>query len=602
MADFYVQDEPAKAIELYIELADKLTDKKADLLLLAARLQIESDPKRALNLLESIDSDEARYLQGRCYFSQNDYEKTIETLRPLAQTDHVHDKSILYMLTISANNLNLPHLVIEWGNQFAQSYPDDRTLSHLYYTLAMAHKQIGNRSAAISSLDKALAAELSFEGCFSHRLHVYKALYELEDYSKVQGYLDAALNSYQDHPDAHLLHLLYAMCAHQQDPMSQTFIDHAEKTLALDPKQTEANKLRLNLFVAYKKNGDRLGEAANHLYQAIQNDSTSVKQENQLWLANFLYDQVKTPYAELVTEPLSNQLQISVAEKSADVFSAALDIEHTTDLPIEKAVSLEAEFFKLANLYGWLDMLQEQEKLLKQLTEWQENYPSLQWSLRTRTQFSLARLLYEEQLVNQAQRLFQVLLSQKGTDPFITKAAKLFNARLAFELMPDEEKNIRNSKIVNILQNLKDLQIRKTLAHEPLHLEAALDYAAIRASLEPKGAQSKQQYTLLLKAKESFTCQDDLCSKEYQASRLRYPDKERIYQAYLMLFDAHILKHEAEMAALNGHQDEAALKKSAAIEMYNTILKEKFSVSKYLHDQAVLNLNELATHVSSPSE
>ena len=110
---------------------------------------------------------------------------------------------------------------------------------------------------------------------------------------------------------------------------------------------------------------------------------------------------------------------------------------------------------------------------------------------------------------------------------------------------------------------LKDLQIRKSIASEPMHLESAIDYAMIRSSLVPSEKYDEQLRFLLLRVKEDFTSRKDLWSKDYHTARLQQPDKDLIYQAYMMLIDAHTASIESKIALKTGAWVEAEAKNEA---------------------------------------
>src|SRR5262249_16660286 len=133
----------------------------------------------------------------------------------------------------------------------------------------------------------------------------------------------------------------------------------------------------------------------------------------------------------------------------------------------------------------------------------------------------------------------------KSSDPFVVNASKLQWARLAFATLPQSKHTIEDQDMMAILKALKDLQIRKSLAQEPIHLEAETDYATIRAPLEPEDKRDEQLRFQLLRIKEDYTSREDLWSKDYYASRQKLPEKDFIYHAYMMLIDAHTAHVEA---------------------------------------------------------
>jgi len=156
----------------------------------------------------------------------------------------------------------------------------------------------------------------------------------------------------------------------------------------------------------------------------------------------------------------------------------------------------------------------------------------------------------------------------------IAYAARLHLARLDFTSAP--EKN---------LKKLQDLAVRKSLANEPIHIEAALDYAELKASLYPEEERPMQLLDLLTKVKDFFKNQDDIWSKDYHASRELLPEKDLIYHAYMRYLDARIYMTQAKLA-----QDplDGKTKMNAARALFSTLRHGKYAVSHYIKERAVL--------------
>jgi hypothetical protein len=83
----------------------------------------------------------------------------------------------------------------------------------------------------------------------------------------------------------------------------------------------------------------------------------------------------------------------------------------------------------------------------------------------------------------------------------------------------------------------KNLVLQKNLLNEPLHQQASLDYI----QLFPE-----KRLELLKKTKSDFESTDDLLSKDYQAARSKYADKDEIYCAYIRYLEGEIGKYEAQ--------------------------------------------------------
>lgn len=469
------------------------------------------------------------------------------------------------------------------------------------------------RELLLSDMKKALSTPGAIKPAQKPKylLKMGKVQYDMQRYQAATNLLKEYIEGYPHDENLFQGHLLLAMCYHEGQRDPQNFAKHAEKVLELKPDFSDQFRLRLNLFSTYlqlaklaeeSKEGEsgqampNTDKAAGHLYAVMILNHEQIKPENQLWLANYYYDKVKRLANEYVVEPLMSQDQIANAERSMVIYEKALslvDDSQAIQITPEK-MYLEQELFKLSNLYGWLDLPQEQTVLLEQLIKQQNDNPKWAWTLRSRTVFALANAYKSQGKTTQALETYKTLATTvKSSDPFVINASKLQWARLAFDDLPQNKHTIENQEMMAILKALKDLQIRKSLSQEPLHLEAAIDYATIRSSLEPEDKRDEQMRFQLLRVKEDFTSREDLWSKDYYASRLKLPEKDFIYQAYMMLIDAHVARVEARIAEKSGMMPEMEAKNEAALAIYKSLLKGKFAVSKYLVDQAKSGLMDL---------
>ncbi len=431
-------------------------------------------------------------------------------------------------------------------------------------------------------------------------LKIAKTWYELKEYLQAIDTLLELLDKHSDDPNLFQAHLLLATCYHEglRDPV--LFAKHAENVLALNEDYFDQDKLRLNLFSTYLQlsraeqpssanENPYIDKAAEHLFEVLLRDQESIKTENQLWLANYFYNKVKSHTDEYAVEPLTDKQSLELAKKGVQIYEKALGIlPSAPHVNIQQdTLYLEHETFKLSNLYGWINQSDAQIALLNDLIGQQKENPQWSWTLRSRTIFALANSYRQKGNVTHAlENYIQLTANPKTTDPYISSASKLHWARLNFLTLAPEKRHLDDEETINILKTLKDLQLRKSLAQEPLHLEAGIDYAFIRSSLEPHKKQDEQRYFLFTRLKEEFSNQDDLWAKDYNASRKQYPEKDIIYQAYMMLIDAHLLKMEADLAAAKGSSLEQEAKQEAAHAIYKSLIQGKFAVSKYVVDQA----------------
>ncbi len=77
---------------------------------------------------------------------------------------------------------------------------------------------------------------------------------------------------------------------------------------------------------------------------------------------------------------------------------------------------------------------------------------------------------------------------------------------------------------------------------EPTYLEAALDYIELQGQNEPV-----KKRALLEKTKRDFLERTDLLSNDYHEARLKYPQKNKVFEGYMKLIDAEIWVSEGKI-------------------------------------------------------
>lgn len=370
------------------------------------------------------------------------------------------------------------------------------------------------------------------------------------------------------------VHFLLAACALETGKDPQQFIEHAEKVLELRPDFPGKERLREKLVNSYLQAKEK-DAAARHLYITLE-EKGEIPQETTLWLANYFYEKTQEKVPETFYGTIQDREALQCISKGILAFEAVLGSDPAIS---PDNLKLEQEYFKLSNLYAWRGQHEAQVVLLQNLHEQQRKNPGWQWSLPTRTLIALAegyRALNDKEKALQA---YAEIMHSRTAD-----TSSLYRAKLEWVRLHDEELSLDDPLAIEMLKHLKDLQIKKTVKYEPLHLEAALEYARLRSSLSPPESRKDQYYFLLQRVKEDFTEKKDLISKEYHAEREKLVSQNQIYQAYMMLIDAHLFRYEGEMDPL---------KKQTAASLYKSLLKGKFAVSKYLIDQAKSGLDAL---------
>lgn len=417
-------------------------------------------------------------------------------------------------------------------------------------------------------------------------LVLVKCLYELDKFDDAISFLEPYLIHHSDGALGAEGHLLMAL-SYQKMKNLDEFIIHSEKALSLNSQLNEKEILHLELYNAYlaistsETDNDRknvlLDLAAEHLYLSYSWQENNIKLDNQLWLANHYYNKIKR---SLTIDPSQFEKSLTLFENLLGLSDQNFKINISSD-----SLYLENEVLKFADLIGMKNDTSRQITILEALAHKQQEHPELPWKLQKRTLLELANAYERIDQIEQAKKYYQLIINNSNDTPsLVTNTAQLHLAHLEYDHMAKEAKNVENADLVSILHMLKDLEIQKQIAGEPLHLEAALFYAEIRSEINSKeGAKSKLFF--LKRMKNNFTSSDDHFSQEYQMHLQQHPDKERIYRNYMKYVQAEILKAEFELAKENNKSEEVYALKNEAIRLLDDLLKSPESLKPYLLDR-----------------
>lgn len=259
----------------------------------------------------------------------------------------------------------------------------------------------------------------------------------------------------------------------------ETFCQLGETALTEKNPLIPSEHIRLSLFNAYIERS-LFEPAAEHLFEAFA-AKAEIKTENLLWLADYYFE---------------NQPQ-----------RAAILLEN---LPKDGPIVC-----KLARIYAKLGRPQDQVALLEKNT-FQEREAEL----------LLAEGYAKLGQWEKAEPLFDgIVEASSSMRSYVSASASLQSILRKIAKQEDPEK---------LAVQLKDLVIQKTLANEPIHLEAALTYVNLL------GTSPEKRLQLLQRIKADFEKTDDLLSKDYHDARAKWPEKDQIYQQTMKRIDAEI--------------------------------------------------------------
>lgn len=394
-------------------------------------------------------------------------------------------------------------------------------------------------------------------------------MFDLNRYSEAVVQLDHFCNKYSNHPSVPDAYLVQALSHNELKSAPEVFIPIAEKALEHAEDPTHKTALRLQLFNAYLATKEH-DKAADRLYQVFILEDAPVQQENQLWLASYFTK--------------SNQ------EKAIQVFKKILLIDDMYSINFDPAQTyLEVETIKFAGLLE----ASEKEKVLKSLVEEQNRHPALPWKHQGTALLELAKAYVHLHKPVEALDAFEAIIAKGAVvTPSVRSAALLEKSRILLTQCQGADRNEENQNIRSILSTLKDLQIQKQLPNEPVHLEAALDYADLRTALSPEASRLDSGLFYLNRVKEDFNAKDDPIAQEYHEARLRYPEKDRLFQIYMKCIEGEILYCEMKEAHQRSETEKAERLKVETSAMFNEVLQDP-EVTPYLKHRIEGRLNEL---------
>ncbi len=447
--------------------------------------------------------------------------------------------------------------------EFPHSAHARSAYAHLIYAsveelnLADEHTVQAKKEQLVALLGGVLTKDFSFidEEKREHSLLYARLLCELERFSEAISGLEKYLIAYADHPSIADAHMLLAI-AYQDDLDNEAlFTEHIEKALELRADVQDKNKIYKKLFNTYLSRDAK--KAAHYLFLAHVECDQPIRLENQLWLANYYYED--TSSSECKNRALCVFEKIFARE---DAFTSSL---------------LEAEALKFCDLLAFQGLSARRLEMLQKLRAAQLSDPSLDWKHGKRTVFELARAYEDNGLFLEAMAAYDTLLtSSLGYSSPITLAASLNRARLQYALLSKDSASERD--IVSILDALKDIQIQKRAASEPIHIEAALSYIRIKSELMPDVMHSEEMLAALQNIRREYA------EKEYQDSLAGHPDKAQLVALYLTFAEAHILHLQAILARQNQQSSESSYLQTAALALIESLQGDRSLLTSYLKE------------------
>jgi len=425
-----------------------------------------------------------------------------------------------------------------------------------------------------------------------------KTLCELDRFDEAMPLVSHFLTEEIEPKDLAEGYLLKALCHQRLGDEASEFIQNAEKALSFNPTLPDHEALHLELYNAYLSQGLSMSEwdnrshffsyAADHLFASNVWKERKLKKENHLWLTNHYYQEALAGKPEAI-------------DRARTLFNDLLGLKDGKGpLKIDSdSIYLETEALKLAHLLDVAKKTSDRVLVLEKLIHLQEEDPSLGWEHHRHAILELAKAYEHEGKVGPAQKAYKFLFDTKNqqVSSIVANTAQLHLAKLAFKQLPAEQKMRDNAEVVTILHRLKDLQIAKKLPAEPLHLEAGLQYAEIRAELSSSKSQEKNALFFYKRFKDDFLAQADPIGEAYTHLRMKDPEKNALFNAYMRYVDAQMLSAQAEIAKSENNLEKSKRCNEEALSLVENLLQDEKSLRPYLYSRVKIAERQLRSRI-----
>lgn len=441
-----------------------------------------------------------------------------------------------------------------------------------------------------------------------------KTAYELNFYSDalhcLQDNIFTKLDAEEDTKSFAEAHFIAGLCHAETGADHSAFYMHLEQAMKLHPELYDVFSTHLQLYNAYislagfgegkqafadgVQQKEFINHAAEHLEEAISRGNIAVKEENRLWLANHYYQLIRQHYDDKSSFENEPHPEVTNATDRACGHLQKLLMQDGKLIRISSDnLHLENEVIKLAKLFSYQQENNKKLELLKELLQQQIEHVELNWSSQKEALFELATA-YDA--LGEKEKAFETytFIHSSATDfpTAIANRSALEAARLHFQLLDQGMRSESNEEMLSILNDLKEIQIRKNASSEPVHLEAALEYAKIRSLLSEKAEQDQRYLFFLDRIKDDFTSQEDLVTQDYLVELNRDQEKKQVFHAYMQFIDAERMRLEAKNLYKQERLGEMEELQENALTLYGE-LKNKPNLPRNLYDRISVSIEEV---------
>ncbi len=591
--------------------------KNATLMLLscADKLHQKENFDKALSVLSSNypqanELSQALLIQGLMTKSSGNVKEAEQQLKHILQTyPKFEDRETLLLeyglVTHDAQDYKTSYTTLK---QYLTTFPEgkEKAIAYKYLLSSSFHlhqsgAQNYSKADFFADVNQVLAAQAKLGTVFNAeeerdcKFIQCKTAYELEKNDVALKLLSQYIDTYQNHVSLGEAHFLVALC-HQKlgaDPVK--FYENTEKALEIDPKLKDSSNIHLQLYNSYLSKATELSsknkenpqpyfdKAAEHLYIVFQKNDSPIKLQNKLWLAGQFYQK----YTKGEDTDGSFSKAIAIYESSLINPASGKVIE----LSKETAFA-EPEIMKYVDLLSNRGDSAKAISTLRDLVSQQYAQSQVDWQLKKQSLLELAKAYELNNKDQEALETFSFITSQFNTNSsYIVDYAKLHKARLEVKL---GNTHGSSEQVSDVLSTFKEIQIKKQVESEPLHLEAALDYAKFRGKIAANDEKESRYMFFLGRIKEDFESTQDAMSQEYQKNLAANPDKKNLYDMYMLYVEGEILRMKARIE-LQSHRVSAAEElNSQALSKFAEI-QNQGNLTPYLKQQIEASIKEIDT-------
>ncbi len=483
------------------------------------------DPKihlAYLDLLKLYEKKEELIEESRAFLAK--YPENLEE-------DKVH-LNLTYALYDSENWEQTESLITDFLEKHS-NHPSKTNLLRL--KVNCASKQLQNSSSEkLSDLENhwiaVLENTLENPGVFSseekenYQLELIKNLFKKEQFSKTLETIEKFQTEFSTRASNYDVQLMKALCYLKDPEAKLLFALHAEKLLQNYEQNGDFPSLRLHLFNTYLKladesllqtKNDLLEKAANHLFYIFQNKENPIKDENIKWLTDYYY---KNAEHSLIALDRANLL-----------------LEHlVNNTPANQKIN-ETTVYKLCKILSYKSENEKKLELLDKCITANNLSSNPETNLQKELFFELAKTSQQLGKTEKALDLYDTLI--RSCDSSLIGAISLIErSKLLFTYMKTEEKTENNPVCLEILSNLKDLEMRLDPLVEPICLEAGLEYITCKTSLSENQAEYNQKTANLFRLFKDTFSSSPLYTKE------NLGEKWTLVDAYMKFAELEILR------------------------------------------------------------